>query len=805
MNTSTSQFFALIGRHVSRCAFNFTRTFVAVSLLAVTPVGAQEPTPDRGTLSPARGAIACKPTTNLELGDGCRHGDIIRTWLELADSSRHAIAVEVIDGQAYFEGDILLDLDPDGIARLGAGFPGKSTGRATASNLWPDNTVSYTVDANLPNPSRVHNAIDDWEADTNVRFQLRTTESDYVTFRPKEGGCSSHVGRIGGQQFINLADGCSTGSTRHEIGHAVGLFHEQSRSDRDETIEIHWENIQQGKEHNFETWVDRGYAGFDLGPHDIGSIMHYGSNAFSDNGEPTITLKNGEIYSTQRSALSNGDIAGIDYLYPPLGNRFGAAIAACDFDGDGLDDVAVGAKLEDVGNVPSAGAVRVFYAANLPADPASGNRYHQGNSALEGAPGISDRFGTALASDDFNGDGYCDLAIGVPGESLDGAAEAGTVHVLYGAPGGLNSGVTDQVWHQGVEGVKSEPEIGDRFGTALASGDFNGDGYGDLAIGVPGESLAGQEDAGMVSVLYGGQAGLQSDAPQDQTWHQNTNGIKGDPEVGDEFGTAVISGDFNHDGYTDLAVGAPGESVAGQERAGAVHVLYGSFTGLQDGEPQDQRWNQNTHGVKGGPAEAGDRFGLSLAAGDFDNDGSDDLAIGVPGKTVSGQTSAGMVNVLYGSSSGLSASGDDAWNQDTEGVNGTAEVDDAFGKALIAGDFDGDGKADLAVGAPGESVAGAAEAGAVHVLYGASGGLQAAGNQNWTQKSSAIATAPDSGELFGRALAAGDVDGDGISDLLVGVPREIIDGADAGMVHLFYGSVAGVQVSSPVEQVLTAD
>lgn len=408
---------------------------------------------------------------------------------------------------------------------------------------------------------------------------------------------------------------------------------------------------------------------------------------------------------------------------------------------------------------------------------------------MTGAAEPGDAAGAAVVSGDFDDDGYADLVLAAPDDGVGAIPGAGLLNVIYGDKEGLGESF-EQLWHQNISGVKGVSEPGDGFGSSMAVGDFNDDGYQDLAIGVPGEDVGGIVDAGAVAVLYGGNNGLST---VDNLWHQGSPGVKGGPEAGDRFGGALVAGDFDRDGFTDLAIGIPGEDLEGRSAAGAVAVLYGRSSGLS--ATGDDLWHQGVSGVKG-VIESGDGFGTALAAGDFDGDRYDDLAIGAPGESIGNVAEAGSTTVLYGAGGGLTPAGDQAWYQDSPGIWGRSELGDRFGAALAAGDFNHDGFSDLVIGSPGEAIGAAAEAGAANVLYGRSGGLSAIADQAWHQERTDFPGDSESGDGFGTSFQVGDYDGDGYHDLAVGVPGEDLSGrADAGLVNVIYGSISRLRTS----------
>ncbi|MEX2395331.1 MAG: FG-GAP repeat protein, partial [Actinomycetota bacterium] len=145
-----------------------------------------------------------------------------------------------------------------------------------------------------------------------------------------------------------------------------------------------------------------------------------------------------------------------------------------------------------------------------------------------------------------------------------------------------------------------------------------------------------------------------------------------------------------------------------------------------------------------------DNFGTWVTSGDFDGDGPEDLAVGVPFEDIGAINHAGAVNVIYGGDGGLSTTGNQLFHQDSTGIDGAAETGDRFGDRLAAGDYNGDGEHDLAIGAPFEDLGSVRDAGVVHVLFGSSGGLVSSNDQLWHQDSSAIAGGAEAGDKLGR-------------------------------------------------------
>jgi hypothetical protein len=479
-------------------------------------------------------------------------------------------------------------------------------------------------------------------------------------------------------------------------------------------------------------------------------------------------------------SLSHPAPAGAGSSYPANLPAPGAGpVKPADFNGDGFADLAIGIFGQAIGSAQGAGAVSVLY-GSAGGVSATDQLWTQDSTGIVDGAEANDFFGSSVAAGDFNGDGLSDLAIGVPQER-NGTDLTGALHVLYGTMSGLSATNAD-FYFGGTSNVN--------YGFSLATGDFDGDGFDDLAVGDPKYDTATASNAGGVGIHTGSATGL---GLRRTTWHQNSVGILDSAESGDQFGRSLATGDFNNDGFADMAVGVPSEDF-GVTDLGMVSVIYGSTTGLTSAHNQawcaDPIWGIDIS------AEPYERFGFAVAAADYNADGFDDLAAGAPGKTINTLVNAGMVIVLPGSNSRLTATGHQIWIQNDAGPDDYSETGDYFGAVLVSGNFNGDLFDDLAIGVPEESVGGATLGGAINLFLGSAGLLTASGAQFWNQNSSDIADSAEMGDRFGMGLASGDFNGDGVDDLAVGVPLEYIGSVqNAGMIHVLYGTGAALSAT----------
>lgn len=391
-----------------------------------------------------------------------------------------------------------------------------------------------------------------------------------------------------------------------------------------------------------------------------------------------------------------------------------------------------------------------------------------------GAIESGDQYGAAVVSGDFNGDGFADLAVGSPYEDVSNIVNAGAVVISYGCPTGITH-AGGHILTQDSLGFTSEAN--DNFGFSLSVGNFNNDAYDDLAVGSPGESIDGFDDAGNVIIILGSASGLNGTAVI-----VSQGNSPGAVETGDLFGYSLAAGDFNGDGRDDLAVGSPGEDIenVGQPPmlgAGAISIYFGSATGITTAGAYILTDDDTINA-----AQAGSNFGWSLAAGRFNNDTRDDLAVGLPGKNVSGFAQHGLVEVLYGSASGITAAGAQLFSQVSFG--GSNAIGDQFGYSLAVGNPNGDNFDDLAVGTPFKGVN---NTGRVYIAYGSATGISTTGATGVSPPGSST------NSNFGRALAFGDYDDDGDDELAVGEPGQT---NGIGRVLIYNGSPTGLVTTS---------
>jgi hypothetical protein len=359
---------------------------------------------------------------------------------------------------------------------------------------------------------------------------------------------------------------------------------------------------------------------------------------------------------------------------------------------------------------------------------------------------------------DFNGDGYADLAVGVPQEDEANAEDTGAVNVVFGSADGLTAR-GNVFFTYSTRRVPGIAETGAQLGKALAAGDFNGDGYTDLTVGAPYVDQPRQRDAGDVLICYGRRRGFSGSRCRPLSWFSSQR-----PDS--LFGSALAAGDFDSDGFDDIAVGAPNVWSDPDDPPGSGHGIVLVWYGSRRGMRRIEEWHQGAGGLRE-TWEYRDQFGSALATGDFNGDGADDLAVGAPYEEGVNEVQFGAVSVIYGrSGTGLVADGNQVWTQISDGGGNPGEEGDRYGSVLGSGDFDGDGCDELVVGAPGD--------GSIHVIYGRAGGLISGSTQEFYGKT------PD--------FVSADFDDDGADDLAVRYQGYYTAGA-----RVYFGTSDGLE------------
>jgi len=470
-----------------------------------------------------------------------------------------------------------------------------------------------------------------------------------------------------------------------------------------------------------------------------------------------------------------------------------AVSGAGDVNGDGFEDFIIGAHQSDPNGVANAGTSYVVFGngsgfgSSLNLSTLNGTN----GFALEGAT-AGEFSGISVASaGDVNGDGFDDVVIGARGYNNNGSS-----YVVFGSDAGF--GATFDLGSlelgSGVEGFKItgiDAEFSDI--TVSSAGDFNGDGIDDIIIGSQGGDPGGVANAGESYVVFGQAGGFG--ATLDVSTLNGTNGftISG-ADASDNAGLAVSAGDLNNDGYDDVVVGGFLADPNGANDAGEIYVVYGG-EGVQPADVNVSTLD-GTNGFVINGTEAGAQAGRAISsAGDVNGDGIDDLLIGAP----KGDYDLGGAYVVYGQDGGHGASMDLDNLDGTNGfrIVGASDGGEAGYSVASAGDINGDGFDDILVGAPKSNFFDSyygydiIQGGETFVVFGTAAGFDATLNLSQLDgRNGFIVNGPqeDNDNLGNSVSSAGDINGDGYDDLIIGSPKvDALGNNDSGASYVLYG------------------
>ena len=726
------------------------------------------------------GACAVSPSPTTDDSTDIPDGTVGTMRVRFYGGKVHEVSYVARHGHAFWEEDV--DLGP--IQRNGD----RANAIVGIDHRWPGGVIHWKFgdDFSASDQSLIRQAMAEYNLRTPVQFieGVDPNLPHLTVYFSDEPGISFTSGK--GPDSIDAGDETDVhfwpglGSLHvplHELGHVLGLTHEQDRADREKTVDFDASCTTNAAQ--FQVYDD----GFEeLTPYDIKSIMQYSSSTFcvkDPSGSSTLKIgtnclcypivKKGTSHFSDAGSfaaspdLSAFDIQAVTAMYEPRlgsvedGDLFGAAMVAGDFDGDGIQDLAVGAPGEAVGATPHTGAVFLYRGTT------NGLVAWKSIGELDLAPSTGasgDQFGFSLAAADFDGDGKDDLVIGAPGaRGPISAARGGTAWVLYGSTGGPAIHGAFELDQSDL--TNSVSETGDRFGAALAVGDLNMDKHPDLAISALHEKIDGEQSGYVNTFTSSGRTfkDLHGVSPPGESFGPS------------EFGNSLAIADFDDDGTNDLAVGSLGGSGVGP----AVYIYHGTRTSFSI-VPTASAFPLQTF--------AGNTFGTSIGVGNFDGKTytatghkKPELVVTAPNENQTGGA-ADDSGRLYLFDPQLHTSGL-AMVQLQVIAQGSIPGDknvfeDELGMSLAVGKLDGDAFDDLVVGVHNKS----SGLGMVVTFTGSSSELVGGQTLGWPALgvSGGQLQFPQSGDELGSVVTIGDFTGDGHRDAIGGMPHRNDDG-----------------------------
>ncbi len=614
-----------------------------------------------------------------------------------------------------------------------------------------------------------------------IEINTNTENGPVLNYGDYFGSSTANIGDLNGDGISDIAVGARYDGAGGALRGAIHVMLMNSDGSVSSTIEIN-SNTANGPVLNNADQFGSSIANIgDLngdGISDIAVGAHYDDAGGTDQGAIHIMFMNSNGTVSRTMEINDHTANG-----PVLNNAdyFGYSIANIgDLNGDGILDIAVGAYYSDASGFDQ-GAIHIMFMNSN----GTVSRTMEINDYTANGPVLNafDYFGYSIANiGDLNGDGISDIAVGAPDDDA-GGTDRGAIHVMF-----MNSDGTVSRTMEINDHTANGPTLnnGDYFGSSIANiGDLNDDGISDIAVGALYDDTGGT-DRGAIHVMF-----MNSDGTVFRTMEINDHTANG-PTLHNShlFGSSIANiGDLNGDGISDIAVGAPGANAHGVY-IGSIHIMLMNSAGTVS-----RTIEINDHTANGPALNNFDYFGYSTAnIGDLNGDGISDIVVGAPNDDAGG-TSRGAIHVML-------------MNSD-ETVSRTIEINDhtANGPALNYGDYfgystanigdlNGDGISDIAVGAPYDD-AGGADRGAIHVMLMNSDGTVSRTMEinDHTENGPVL----NNDDYFGSSIAnIGDLNGDGISDIVVGASRDDAGGADRGAIHVMLMNSDGT-VSRTIE------